>query len=183
MGLSESLITLITYHTKMHPSLVVQDVYKILYQGTMGPKHILRNKEEAFSLLEEEFKEIDPESKKDKNLCERISIDGSVIRVNLRSYKRKSSDIKFLFDSMVTSAKDFIPDEEKLKKLWEIFKSLVQKGKLNFSYGEVISFYRKIITQKDSVIRHSEIYRKSEKPSYRIVLSGIFSKYCPFSVF
>jgi hypothetical protein len=167
----------------MHPSLVVQDVYKILFQGTMGLKHILRNKEEAFSILEEEFMKTDPKSKKVENLCERISIDGSVIRVNLRPYKRKSSDIRLLFDSMVTSEKIFIPDEGKLKKLWEIFKSLVQKGELNFNYGEVISFYRNIITQEDTAIRHSEIYRKSEKPSYRIVLSGIFSKHCPFLVF
>jgi len=35
------VISLITEHLNMRPSMQVQDVYKLIYQGIMGSEHIL----------------------------------------------------------------------------------------------------------------------------------------------
>ena len=108
-----------------------------------------------------------------------MSIDGTVVRVNLRPYKRKFSDIEPLFNSMVQSAENFIPDREKLIKLWERFKTLVQKGELDFYYNEVLACASEIMSKGVTHITHSEMYRRNENPFYRVVLTRIFKGFSP----
>jgi len=174
--MTKDLKALIAYHKRLHPSLIGQDVYKVLFQGTMGLQHIMNDKEKAFTELKKEFQRIKPDCITDEELIEHVNIDGTVVRVNLRPYKRKFSDIEPLFNSMVQSAENFIPDREKLIKLWERFKTLVQKGELDFYYKEVLAFERDVKAQENTIIRHSEIYSRREKPSYRIVLISVFKK-------
>ncbi|TET78767.1 MAG: hypothetical protein E3J41_03725 [Candidatus Cloacimonadota bacterium] len=177
--MTKNLKALITYHERLHPSLTVQDVYKVLFQATMGPQHIMNDKEKAFTKLKKEFKRIKPDCITDEELIEHVSIDGTVARVNLRPYKRKFSDIEPLFNIMVKSAENFIPDKEELIKLWERFKTLVQKGELDFYYNEVLACASEIMLKGVTHITHSEMYRRNENPSYRVVLTRIFNGFFP----
>ena len=144
----------------------------------MGPLHIMHNREKAFSELKKEFKRIGQDNIEDEKLLEPVSIDGKVVRVNLRPYKKEINDIELLFKAMVESAKNFIPDREKLTNLWQKFKGLVQKGELDFDYNEIKLFETNKNLKKDTYIKHSEIYRKTEKPSYRIVLKESLLVFC-----
>ena len=136
----------------------------------MGPLHIMHNREKAFSELKKEFKRIGQDNIEDEKLLEPVSIDGKVVRVNLRPYKKEINDIELLFKAMVESAKNFIPDSEKLTNIWGEFKGFVQKDELPFNYKEVLAFENDLQSKEDFEISHSEIYRSKENPFYRVIL-------------
>jgi len=170
---------LVIYHKTEHPSMDGADVYKMLFQGTMGPAHLMKNTDIAFSELKKEFKRAKTCGRKDEKLLEAVSIGGAVVRVNLRPYNRRGGEIEQLFKIMEVSARKFIPNKKKLIRLWADFKSLVQKGLLEFDYREVLELDTRIKQKENIVISHSEIYRKKEKPTYRVVLASVFKQSFP----
>jgi len=175
----ENLKSLILHHKKIHPSLTVQDVYKMLYQGTMGPGHIMKDKEKAFSTLKSEFELIDPASRKDEILLEPITIDRSIIRVNLRPYWKKIADIEPLFKSMLHSTEMFIPDKKKLLDLWQQFIKLIQEEKLDFQLKQALNINNALSENRNLVPAHSQIYYRKEKPAYRVVIEDTLKKTIP----
>jgi len=172
--MKDKLETLIDYHSSIHPSLTIQDVYKLLYQGTMGPAHLMIDKDKAYIKLKREFKMADKGILEREVLLEPVSINGDMVRVNLRPYRRKSYDIELLFEIVLKSAKNFAPDEDKLNFLWKTFKQLVSKGKLDFNAVKVNAFEVNALSSNGLPIKHSDDYRAKEKPRYRVVKRSIF---------
>jgi hypothetical protein len=172
----KNLESLILYHRKLHPSLTVQDIYKLLFQSTMGPAHIMKNKDKAISLLNQELNSLDLKFKKNEILVEPISIDEKVVRINLRPFKRKMLDVKLLFYTIEKTSGLFVKNQQKLDYYWETFKQLVQEKKLDFDSNNILSLEKRLSSQHNGLLTHSRIYRHKEKPSYRVVLIDIFKK-------
>ena len=68
------LIDLIRFHIKNHKYLSEQDVYKLLYQGTMGPRHLLGNPDVAKQYLMREWDSVKPDE--EEPLTEPVSTNG-----------------------------------------------------------------------------------------------------------
>jgi hypothetical protein len=159
----------------------IQDVYKLLFQGSLGPYHIMLHLDYAFSELEREFNEIETTDSKKETLLETISINRHVVRVNLRPFKGRFDSINSLFTVIRQSTATFTPDREELLRLWNIFSTLVSENELDFDHQELTEFEKSIDPLNDTSIRHSREYREREKPSYRVVLKSIFSDFFPGS--
>lgn len=164
-----NLKSLIDFHKKAHPSIRVQDVYKLLYQGAMGPHHLVEDQNAAHLFLQHEFADL--ELPRDcEELMEPVSIDGSVIRINLRVFRRMTRDEAPLFSCMLASAKKMVPDEKLLRSLWDEFKQMNARDLLNFAHQEIVRLDDQLASKGLKAIRHSEEYRLREKPAYRVVL-------------
>src|SRR3990170_2309710 len=98
MALKESLWSLIRMHEELRPLLRSVDVYKLLYQGIFGVGHILG--EGAFERLEAETRGLKMDEHTEEPLVEPVSIDGSMVRVNLRPYIRQGLPLDELFSAM-----------------------------------------------------------------------------------
>jgi hypothetical protein len=165
----KALLQLITNHRKLHPSLRVRDIYKILHQGTMGPRHLIQNAGHARSALLQEYDRLDEDERRDP-LTEQVSMDGSVIRVNLRTFKQRSGDPESLFACVIDSAERMMPDESALHAAWQMFKALNRGQLLCFDHREITALDEHLSKHGFIAISHSSEYRKDEKPSYRVVL-------------
>lgn len=141
------------------------DVYKLLYQGVFGVGHILGG--DAFERLKAEALSLNLNDYPDEPLLEDASVDGSIVRVNLRPYISKGLSIEALYSAMVkSSAKG---DAKDFRLLWKAFRELVDSKKLGFDLAEISDLDKLINFEDIAPAHHSKIYRETYKPSYRIV--------------
>jgi hypothetical protein len=167
--MKQGLEELISGHTRLHPSLRARDVYKLLYQGTMGPRHLIRDPRRAMASLRKELKSVG-QCRGTEPLIEQVSVDGAVVRINLRPFKEFSDDRGALFGCMCSSARRIVPDEEQLRTLWSSFRALNGQEILNFDPREVSVLHNRLSREGFTALSHSREYTAREQPSYRVVL-------------
>lgn len=158
----------------MRPDLEVVDVYKMLFQSVFGIQHILHDKAKRY--LEEELSTLELQKSSDETLIENISVDNVMVRVNLRPFKMRGLSSDKLFLAMVTSAKEPKGTQKAFLKLWNQFRSLVEAGKLNFDRSSLEDFDEKVKKENYPPYHHSERYRRSYRPAYRVVKREVFKR-------
>jgi len=92
------LIRLIDEHIARHPAMEPSDVYKLLYQGVLGPEHLIASAEDFATRLRAEYRAVSPD--RAESLWEAVRPDGALVRLNLRpfrgrrgtAYRRLSAD-------------------------------------------------------------------------------------------
>ncbi|MBS7631845.1 hypothetical protein KEJ47_09835 [Candidatus Bathyarchaeota archaeon] len=156
---------LIQSHVQRRPLMRAVDVYKLLYQGVFGVGHILG--EDAFERLKAEALRLNLNDYSDEPLLEDVSVDGSIVRVNLRPYISKGLPIESLYSAMVKSSAQGNAKEFRL--LWNAFRELVDSKKLEFDLAEIADLDELTKFEDIPPVRHSNIYREAYKPSYRVV--------------
>ena len=170
----KKLKRLILYHKRLHPSLTEQDICKIIYQGTMGPLHIMKDNKTAISSLKNELNKARYDrGKENERFIETVDIDGELIRVNLRVYCKYFSNAETLFDVLTTTCKKFIPDRKRFLQLMEIYKTLILNGEIHFNYKKV-QMFDKLMRDSSNLLSHSYVYKRCERPLYRVVLRSVF---------
>jgi len=160
---------LVREHLRLHQGMGVRDVYKLLFQGIMGVGHILTDEEEAWRQLVEEFETVDASELLGEPLLERVSVNGDVVRVNLRPFKRLGLPLERLFEAMSRSTERIRPDKEEFVDLWRQFIELVRAGRLDFDYEALVKFDEMVRAQGYPPVHHSREYAKTNKPSYRVI--------------
>ncbi len=121
---------LLEYHLKLYPLMNAEDIYKMLYQGTMGVVHFIDSPQSAKEYLIFEFDKIEADSS--IQLIEPVSTDGKMVRLNLRAYKNKGGKIQPLFDAMMKTAMEFEPSKSELEKLLKLTVNLAAKQLVPF---------------------------------------------------
>jgi len=165
----EAVVRLVREQGRLHKNLGIQDVYKLLFQGVMGVAHILKDRQKAWTWLLKEFERVDADEFMEEPLLEDINVDGSIMRVNLRPFKRLGLSLDRLFEVMAVSAETIEPDKKRFVRVWKRFIRLVKAGQLDFDYVRLIEFDGVVRAEGCPPVRHSRAYAKANKPAYRVV--------------
>lgn len=149
---------------KMHPSMRCQDTVKLCYQASFGAEHLLSDIERARTYLLREF---DFVSTTDEPIFEQISPD--LARVNLGAWKRDKRDLNSLFEAFKNSA----IIRENAKETFFLYLEIAEQTMIDqfpsFDTEEWRAFLKEYKSGGMQPIHHSEAYRNSENPAYRIV--------------
>jgi len=174
----ESFRAFLIEHLRRRPRMEVRDVYKLLYQGVFGVAHIMGEK--AWERLKEEAERVAQMDYLDEPLVEPVSVDGGVVRVNLRPYIRQGGDLGALYRAMLESSVHE-GDPAEFASLWGVFKEAAAELKLDFD-DETIRLYDRSLEEKGPEPRHhSAAYREAYYPAYRVVMRRMFEEYTGFS--
>jgi hypothetical protein len=165
-----SLYELISYHTRHYKGIEPRDVYKLLFQGTFGPEHLLSNPIAAKEYLTKEWDSVVADE--NETLLEPISLDGKIIRINLRPAKAKNIALDDLWEAFSNSAKMEKPDLHQFISVWSEFKNMSQQGMVDFEFAEVLEFDKGMKTKSYPAAHHSQAYREKNWPAYRVVLKS-----------
>ena len=115
----ESFRAFLFEHLRRRPRMEVRDVYKLLYQGVFGVAHIMGEK--AWERLIEEAERVAQMDHLDEPLVESVSVDGRLVRVNLRPYVRQGGDLRALYKAMLESS-EHEGDPTEFASFWRMFK-------------------------------------------------------------
>lgn len=162
----EAIEALLMEHFERRPQMRATDVYKLLFQGVFGVGHILG--EGARRRLEEEAESLDIDDHPAEPLIERVSVDGSMVRVNLRPYLRRGLPLDRLYEAMEETSEDR-GYPEKFLFAWSVFHEFAGSGAMEVDGKELDSLHRDLQEEGPRPHHHSEPYRDAYYPAYRVV--------------
>jgi len=169
----DSFEAFIRRHLELRPKMRAVDVYKLLYQGVFGVGHLFN--EDTRRRLEAEARTLCLDEHPEEPLIEEVSPDGSMVRINLRTYLRRGLPLSRLFTAMEVSAPAKGRAEEFLKA-WGLFKELVSSGRLVFDNEEIEELGRDLEIEGCQPRHHSEAYRRAYAPAYRVVKREVLER-------
>ena len=147
-----------------HPSMQPRDILKLCYQGAYGAEHLLENLGHARACLEKEYAIVDAA---DSELFEVIS--PQVCRINLAAWKYRNLPIEWLFRMFAASASIHPSGSALFESYLRTAEELTAQGMIGFHFSDWQSYLSNYRASGKSSVHHSEHYRQSEHPSYRII--------------
>lgn len=152
-----------------HPSMEPRDVVKLCYQTVFGAEHLLDDLEAAEKYFMREYEQV--QSGQEEPLYECIGED--IVRVNLGAWKNRMLPPEWLFRMFVeTASRPSKGGKELFDTCLREASSLAAEGVFRFDWAAWEEFLREYPLTEPAAVHHSENYRKSEKPAYRLVHAG-----------
>jgi hypothetical protein len=162
------LVQLIGDHLRRHPAVEVRDVYKLLYQGVLGPEHLIASPEEFAAWLRAEYAALAPETS--EPLWESIRPDGRLGRLNLRPFKAAAGDLDWLIAACLRTAEQTWGTLEELRAVWAGFVGLCRARQWEqLPAAEAAAFSAWLEEHGWPAAHHSEGYRQANRPAYRLL--------------
>ncbi|HET6271824.1 MAG TPA: hypothetical protein VFG32_02465 [Bacteroidota bacterium] len=168
-----SMITLVKHHHETKKNLHAQDVYKLLYQNSFGNEHFLADTAMVRKYLQEELFSMDT-TVRGESLLERISLDGEMVRVNLRPFRALNLDPESLVQVMFRSARETMPDTLMFYRQWNEFVALVEFDLVDFPPADVTRWNEQVAAGNIMPVHHSERYTAGNRPAYRVAHRSVF---------
>jgi len=158
------------------PKSEAQDYYKLLFQVVYGAEHMIQNNNDCFEMLDKEMSQI--ESDIHCALYDDISLTFPLVRVNLSRCKADKIDHHTISKAFFEGAKiDTKIDTIEFETYLNIAVNALIKHPFNLNEKNLEVFIRKIKKLGFPAVHHSDTYRKSYKPHYRVIPLIIWEKY------
>ena len=173
-GTEEDLLELLDTYLARYPVMAPQDVYKLLYQGILGPEHLLAEPEAFAARLLAEYAAVPPSAfppaggKADEPLSEPVRPDGRLLRVNLRPFKARGGDPDRPLVACRAAAAARWGAQAELRAAWAAVASACQAGRWPH-LGDVAAFSAWLDAHDYPAVHHSTQYREAYQPAYRLV--------------
>lgn len=164
--------SLVKRHLEIRPLAGAVDVYKLLYQGVFGVGHILGVAAET--RLKEEADSLNLDEQPGEPFLEAVSIDDSMVRVNLRPYMRRGLNLERLYSAMTES--EAPGDEAVFLELWRLVRSLAEQGRFGLDRREIDELSNELRPGHCPPRHHSNSYRSAYKPAYRVVRRSVLAR-------
>lgn len=150
----EGIIPYLQEQIMLHPGMQPGDIIKLCYQAAYGGDHLLLDIAKAEDYFIKEYQAVQP---REESLYEIISPE--MVRVNLRAWKQAGMPGVWLFRLFTLSAQMPVPGD------LEVY--LNEAEQLNFpGFHDFRVAYER---EGRGSVHHSETYRQTEQPAYRVV--------------
>ena len=167
---------LISEEFQLHPKAELIDYYKLFFQGTFGPEHIIQNLNSAYNFLKIE---IENNTIFEKEFYQNISYLNSFYRVNLSTVKKGIISLDELFHAFLNSRRleNTISEKEWLEEWNSILKIILEMNIPIKNLKNQIECLQKKINDNELCFHHSKIYKEKYHPHYRIISHKEFDKF------
>jgi hypothetical protein len=172
MEADSGLLNLLRQHLAWYPLMQARDAYKLIYQGSMGPEHMIATRQEFARRLEAEFAFLTPAPQ--DRLFEPVRQDQSLLRMNLRPYKALGQSMSRLVPLFLETSRLTHGSMVELVQSWVIFTKLCERGEaVPFELHEVQRFSQWLEEQGYPTVHHSQVYRHAYQPAYRLITAEL----------
>lgn len=167
----DDLKQILREHACRYPAMEPTDAVKLIYQNEFGGGHLIRDEAACIAYLRHEYEGVTQST--DAPLTE--DIGNGMVRVNLKALDAHGYTPDTLAADFIRSAAIHTGSPESFLAKLEILRRAVQEGHFGFS-PEVLEDYLRSYGQAGyPMVSHSEAYRKTYAPTYRIVLKEYLS--------
>jgi hypothetical protein len=164
----KGLAELVGAHRARRPAMELQDVYKLLYQGVLGPEHLVTAADDFVARLRAEWAAVPADDSEPP--LEHIRPDKSLARINLRPYKAQGGDVDTLAAACRQAARCAWGTPEELRRVWLAFVEICRADPAtDYPLDEAAAFSRWLEEQAYPAVHHSERYRALYRPAYRLI--------------
>lgn len=165
---------LIAWHIHRYPAMTARDVYKLLYQGMLGPEHSMPTAKIFRARLEEELADLQPDAS--QPLLESIRPDGALQRIYLRPWLASGQALDGLVQVCLETGKRKWGEAAGLRSIWGVFLEHAAQGAFPSIQIEGALEFDALLRQHDyPAAHHSASYEALYQPAYRLVASKVLS--------
>ena len=154
-----------------YPRMEAQDVYKLVFQATMGARHAGLDSAMAAEWLGREIAALGPGP--EEPLLDTISADGRMVRVNLRPYLASRGDGGALVAAFVRTARDFRGSRSALRRQLGYAERMAEAGLLHLGRPALRRTFETMRARGYPAVEHSASYEAAYRPAYRVVLGAL----------
>lgn len=160
---SERTRELLIEHYRQYPLLQPRDIFKFLFQSSFGCEHMVSSAEAAIEYIRKEYARL---SARSERLIDEL--DGDYSRVNL-SYLDRGLSAETLGKLFCLSAKRAENGRRELLDKLSVARELVSEKELPFGAEDFDNAVAQWQTADYAAIHHSETFRASYNPAYRVI--------------
>ena len=162
-----AVVRLIDDHLARYPVMEPADAYKLLYQGVLGPEHLIASPEAFAGRLWAEYGMLEPGQS--EPLWEPVRPDGALGRVNLRPFQAKGGDVERLIAACLEAGGRIWGSPAELQAAWATFVELCRVERWPaFPLPAVLALSERLAAEGFPPIHHSAAYRQAYSPAYRL---------------
>ena len=166
------MIDIILKHLASYPRMQLQDIAKLLYQSEFGGGHMIADAKKSLGCIRSEF-----ESLKDSPHSPIIeTIGDGMCRIYL-SCLNHGMTAEVLNEIFVQCANHKEGSIANLEKKIELFLGICEKNETPYRIGEANHFFADWKKKGYPMMRHSEIYRETYQPAYRVIEESYIKVY------
>ncbi len=158
----------INLELQYHPKAQLTDLFKLLSQSAFGPGHNIQNIDVAYKYYLEELN--------NSEVFDQISIQpclyfNDFYRINLSLVKYGLIPVDELFRWFIESSNVIcITSESEFYNEWDLVLEVIKQEKMIFNeFEKEMEYLNEIMKKNRFLCHHSEIYKNSYHPHYRIV--------------
>jgi hypothetical protein len=167
----DDMTAVLAIHFETHQALAPQDVYKLLYQGVMGPEHLIADPRAARERLYLEVLHL-PAEHGVQSILEPVS--PVLCRINLQPYVQGGGSVAILWRLFRQTARDYKPGTlVDLDRAWRCFRSTSWAAR--YTPEKLEQFWQCMATAGFPSVHHSRGYAEANKPHYRVVLRELMA--------
>jgi len=163
------LASIINRQTGLYPEMQPRDIYKLLFQAAMGSAHGVTGLSRAKADLMREIRQLSMDFHEPP--VEEISPEGLIARVNLRPFAAAGHDPDRLACAFLETAGSFTGSRDRLAEYMNTVFDLSESGSIRLSVHGLRKCFREMISQGLPAVHHTDVYRNSYHPAYRVVAS------------
>ena len=163
-----SIKELIMQQFKMYPRMKIQDVVKLLYQNEFAGGHLISDVPLSLAHMQKEITEFDKSlSGAGKNLYE--GIGNNLCRLNLSEARKTDIRLQTVNQFFVSTANSISGTIPHFAHNLAVFRQICFEKDLPFPIQEVDDFLIHYQNEGYPQVGHSEEYRLTYNPSYRVI--------------
>jgi hypothetical protein len=163
--------TLLARQLARFPAMEARDVYKLLYQATLGSRHAGLDSAMAARWLDRERREMGRGP--DEPTVDTISADGRLVRVNLRPYLAAGGDPAALLRAFLRTARTFRGSTADLRRQLGYAERMAADGEIPLPVGALRRYFARMRAAGYPAVEHSAAYVAAYRPAYRVVLGAL----------
>lgn len=162
---------IVARHVARFPRMEPQDVYKLVFQATMGSRHAGLDSAMAQEWLDREVAALQPGPA--EPVLDTIAADGRVVRVNLRPFLAAGGSRDALLQAFVRTAHEFAGSEDALRRSLGFAEAMADARLLPFRRSALHAYFERMRSQDYPAVEHSAAYETAYRPAYRVVLRSL----------
>lgn len=163
----ETFRRIIEDQCRRYPRLQLVDLYKLLYQASVGSEHAVSNEEAVRTWLERELATMGPGPS--EPLVDPISPSGEIVRVHLRPYVEAGRDSEELLEAFLRTAREVQGSTDLLQQLGDVAVDMARMDLLPPELGSIGELLQRMERDGFPAAHHSSTFRRLYRPAYRVV--------------
>lgn len=172
-GNEARFLRIVGSHLFRYPLMQPRDLYKLMFQASMGSAHGIEDRYKATDSLYREIQNLP--SGPPEPMVDIISHEGDLARINLRPYMAAGGDPDGLLEAFVRTSADYGKSLQRMEQYRSWVVGMDQEELLPPPLKGIAGYFREMMTSGYPAVHHSEIYRKAYSPAYRVILSDLVS--------
>jgi hypothetical protein len=158
---------LIDSHLKRYPDLQIEDLYKLVYQATLGNSHAISDSAEVRDWLKRDM--ADPSQNVNEPMIDTLGSCGRFARIHLYAYRLSGRQPEKIIQTFINTSVRFPADSDAFFCAVEVVRKMSAEGKLPWKDSITIQFLSEQAVKKYPAIHHSEKFISKYHPHYRII--------------